>query len=35
MTSQTGQQIITMHILPDISRNKTNKAMKFGKFVRV
>ena len=29
MTSQTGQQIITIHLLPDISRNKDNKAMKF------
>ena len=30
MTSQTGQQIITIHILPNISRSKNNKVMKFG-----
>ena len=29
MTSQTGQQIITIHLLPDISRSKDNQAMKF------
>ena len=29
MTSQTGQQIITIHILPNISRSKDNQAMKF------
>ena len=28
MTSQTGKQIITMHILPKISRTKSNRAMK-------
>ena len=27
--SQTGQQIITINILPNISRNKDNKANKF------
>ena len=35
MTPQTGKQIITIHILPDISRNKANQAMKFGQMVRV
>ena len=29
MTSQTGQQIITIHILPNISRNKGNQTIKF------
>ena len=33
MTSQTGQQIIAVHILPNISRTKGNKAMKFGQLV--
>ena len=32
-TSQTGQQIIAVHILPNISRTKGNKAMKFGQLV--
>ena len=27
MTSQTGKQIITVHILPNISRSKGNEAM--------
>ena len=30
MTSQTGQQIITIHILPNISRSTDNQTMKFG-----
>ena len=30
MMSQTGQQIITIHILPSISRIKGNQAMKYG-----
>ena len=30
MTSQTEQQIITMHILPNISKNKDGQTMKFG-----
>ena len=29
MTSQTGQQMITIHILPDISRRKDNQRIKF------
>ena len=31
MTSQTGQEIITIHILPSISRSKGNQVMKFGR----
>ena len=31
MTSQTGQQIITTHILPNISKSKGNKTTKFVK----
>ena len=30
MTSKPGQQTITIDILPNISRNKGNQAMKFG-----
>ena len=30
MTSQTGQQIIRMHILPNISRSKGNQTIKLG-----
>ena len=35
MTSQTGQQIITIHILPNILRSKGNQSMKFGKLIKV
>ena len=31
MTSQTGSQIITIHILPDISKSEGNQAMKLGR----
>ena len=34
MISQTVQQIIIMHILPNISRRKNNQAMKFGKLIK-
>ena len=34
MTSQTEQQIITIHILPNIARNKGNQAMKFGQLIK-
>ena len=34
MTSSTGKQTITMHILPNISRSKGNRAMKFDKLVK-
>ena len=33
MVSRTGQQIITIHILPNISRSKGNQAMKFGQLI--
>ena len=33
MTSQPGKQTITIHILPDISRNKGNQAMRFGQLI--
>ena len=33
MTSQTGKQIIAIHILPDMSRSKDNQIMKFGKLI--
>ena len=33
MTSQTGQQIITKHVLSKILRNKGNQAMKFGQLL--
>ena len=33
MASQTGQQIIAIHILLDISRSKGNQTMKFGLLV--
>ena len=33
ITSQTGQQIITVHILSNISRSKDNQRMKFGQLI--
>ena len=33
MASQTRQQIITIHILHDISRSKDNQTMKFGQLI--
>ena len=33
MTSQTGLQIITIHIFPIISRSKGNQTMKFGHLI--
>ena len=33
ITSQTGQQIITIHILPIISRRKDNQAVKFSQLI--
>ena len=33
MTSQHWKQIIAMHIIPNISRNKGNQAMKFGQLI--
>ena len=34
MTSQIGQQIITTHVSPNISRSKGNKAMEFGQLIK-
>ena len=34
MSSQTGQQIIIIHILPNISRIKGNQAMQFGQLMK-
>ena len=34
MASQTGQHVITMHILPNNSRSKRNQAMKFGQLIK-
>ena len=34
MTSQTGQQIIIIHIWPSISKSKGNQAMKFGQIIK-
>ena len=33
MTSHTGQQIIAIHILSNITRSKDNQAMIFGRLV--
>ena len=33
MMSQPGQQTITIHILPNISRRKGNQRMKFGQLI--
>ena len=33
MTLQTGYQTIAIHILPNISRSKGNKAIKFGQLI--
>ena len=35
MTSQPGQQKITIDILPNISQNKGNNTMKFGLVNRI
>ena len=34
MTSQTGMQIIIIHIMPNISRSKVNQTMKFSQFIK-
>ena len=34
MKSQTGQQIITIHIFPNILRSKGNQAMEFGQLIK-
>ena len=33
MTLQTGKQIIIIHILPNITVNKSNQAMKFDRLI--
>ena len=33
MMSHTGQQIIIIHILPDISRSKSNHTIKFAQLI--
>ena len=33
MTSQSAKQIITIHILPNISRSKEKHSMKFGQLI--
>ena len=33
MTSQTGKQIITLHILSNISRSKRNQTVRFRQFL--
>ena len=33
LTSQSGKQTISMHILPDISRSKGNQTMQFGQLI--
>ena len=33
MVSQNGQEIITIHILPNISKSKGNQIMKFGQLI--
>ena len=33
MTSQPGKQTIAIHILPDISRSKSNQTMSFGRLI--
>ena len=34
MTSQPGKQTITIHILPNISRSKSNQTIKFGQSIK-
>ena len=34
MMLQTGQQVITTHILPNISRSKCNKEMEFSQLIK-
>ena len=33
MTSQPGKQTIAMHIMPNISKSKDNKTVKFGQLI--
>ena len=34
MTSQTGEQTIIIHILPNISQNKDNQTIVFGQVIK-
>ena len=34
MTSQNGQQIITIHILSNISKGKDHQTIKFGQLIK-
>ena len=34
MTSQTGQKLLAIHILPNISRNNINQTMKFRRLLQ-
>ena len=34
MTSQSGKQIIKIHILPNISRRKSNQTIKFDQLIK-
>ena len=33
MTSQLGEQLFAIHILPNVSRSKGNQTMKFGQLI--
>ena len=33
--SQIGKQIVTIHTLPNVSKNKDNQTMKFGRIMEV
>ena len=33
MTSQSGKQTIAMNVIPNISRNKGNRTMRFGQLI--
>ena len=33
MTSQVGQQLFIIHLLPDISKSKGNQAINFGQLI--
>ena len=35
MASSNGKQILTIHILPNISRTKGNQTMKFGQLIEI
>ena len=33
MTSETGKQVILLHILPNVARREGNEAMNFGQLI--